>query len=194
MKTASRILGTAFFLEGFEVQDAPRYGAERRGAPMFAYVRASRNTINERGIIRRPDLVVVADDTLVPVSAAGVLQGVTEHTVMLINSNEKPEAWKDRLNVSGQILTMPSVAEKEDRLEPRFISASCAGVAARLVGVISWTSLKQAISDELAHVQAKYLGLLEELVHINNNASITRIPGNIIANDVPHCPIQIRRQ
>ena len=24
MKTASRILGTAFFLEGFEVQDAPR--------------------------------------------------------------------------------------------------------------------------------------------------------------------------
>ncbi|PXF58491.1 MAG: hypothetical protein C4B58_06420 [Deltaproteobacteria bacterium] len=154
MKTASRILGRAFFLEGFEVQDAPRYGAERRGAPMFAYVRASRNTINERGIIRRPDLVVVADDTLVPVSAAGVLQGVTEHTVMLINSNEKPEVWKDRLNISGQVLTMPSVAEKEDRLEPRFISASCAGVAARLVGVISRTSLKQAISAELAHLGA----------------------------------------
>lgn len=30
IKTASRVLGTAFFLEGFEVQDAPRYGAERR--------------------------------------------------------------------------------------------------------------------------------------------------------------------
>ena len=33
MKTASRILGTAFFKTGYEVQDAPRYGAERRGAP-----------------------------------------------------------------------------------------------------------------------------------------------------------------
>ena len=42
MKTAGRILGTAFFLAGFEVQDAPRYGAERRGAPIFAYVRAAR--------------------------------------------------------------------------------------------------------------------------------------------------------
>ncbi len=42
MKTAGRILGSAFFAEGFEVQDAPRYGAERRGAPLFAYVRASR--------------------------------------------------------------------------------------------------------------------------------------------------------
>ena len=42
IKTASRILGTAFFRAGFEVQDAPVYGAERRGAPMFAYVRAAR--------------------------------------------------------------------------------------------------------------------------------------------------------
>ncbi len=57
MKTASRILGSAFFLEDFEVQDAPRYGAERRGAPIFAYVRAARQLINERGIIRQPDLI-----------------------------------------------------------------------------------------------------------------------------------------
>jgi pyruvate ferredoxin oxidoreductase gamma subunit len=45
MKAASRILGNAFFLEGYEVQDAPRYGAERRGAPIFAYVRADREPI-----------------------------------------------------------------------------------------------------------------------------------------------------
>ncbi|MGA7278297.1 MAG: 2-oxoacid:acceptor oxidoreductase family protein, partial [Desulfocapsaceae bacterium] len=55
MKTASRILGRAFFLAGYEVQDAPRYGAERRGAPIFAYVRAARSPINERGIIQQPD-------------------------------------------------------------------------------------------------------------------------------------------
>ena len=36
VKTASQILSSALFLEGFEVQDAPRYGAERRGAPIFA--------------------------------------------------------------------------------------------------------------------------------------------------------------
>ena len=75
MKTASRILGSALFAGGFEVQDAPRYGAERRGAPIFAYVRADRAPINERGIIRQPDLVVVADDTLVPVPAAVWLFG-----------------------------------------------------------------------------------------------------------------------
>ena len=82
MKTASRILGTAFFLEGFEVQDAPRYGAERRGAPIFAYVRANRQAIQERGVIHRPDLVIVADDSLVPVPGAGA--------VCLRRSDRKP--------------------------------------------------------------------------------------------------------
>ncbi len=110
MKSASRILGTAFFLEGFEVQDAPRYGAERRGAPIFAYVRADKSPINERGVIRYPDLVVVADDSLVAIPAAGVLSGITDHALLLINSADKEAVWQDRLNHGGAILTLP-VAE-----------------------------------------------------------------------------------
>jgi pyruvate ferredoxin oxidoreductase gamma subunit len=152
MKTASRILGTAFFLEGFEVQDAPRYGAERRGAPIFAYVRASRQTINERGVIRNPDLVIVADETLVRIPAADVLSGVTGRTVLLINSSENPEFWMERLDLKGPVLTLPAVTDVEEVLELRFIGAVCAGAAARLVGVISRFSLEQAISRELAHL------------------------------------------
>jgi len=152
MKTASRILGTAFFVEGFEVQDAPRYGAERRGAPIFAYVRAAPEPINERGIIQRPDLVIVADDTLVPVPAAGVLAGADEHTVLLINSHESAETWIERLNLQGPLLILPILEEVEDRAELPFIGATCAGAAARLVGMISRASLEQAIRDELEHL------------------------------------------
>lgn len=148
MKTASRILGTAFFLEGYEVQDAPRYGAERRGAPIFAYVRVDEQPINERGVITLPDLVIVADDSLVPVPAAGVLTGVDEHTVLLINSDESAETWKDRLNLSSEVLTLP--AEAEDRAELRFIGATCTGAAACLLGKISRDALQQAIKEELA--------------------------------------------
>ena len=111
MKTASRILGSAFFHEGFEVQDAPRYGAERRGAPIFAYVRASRKAINERGIIWHPDLVAIADDSLVPIPAAGVLQGLDSHTAMLINSHTAAEVWQHRLNLEGPVLILPAATQ-----------------------------------------------------------------------------------
>lgn len=152
MKTASRILGTAFFLEGYEVQDAPRYGAERRGAPIFAYVRADKAPINERGIIRHPDLVIVADDSLVPVPAAGVLDGITEDTVMLINSAETEEVWKSRLNHSGAIKILPVTEEVTERAELPYVGVACAGAAACLTGVISETVLKQAIDSELAEL------------------------------------------
>jgi pyruvate ferredoxin oxidoreductase gamma subunit len=152
MKTAGRILGTAFFLTGFEVQDAPRYGAERRGAPIFAYVRAAKRAINERGVIRRPDLVIVADDTLVTIPAAGVLSGVIEHTVLLLRSTETPEVWKERLHFLGLVLTLPGAAEAADVLEFRYIGTVCTGAAARLVGVIPRESLVQAIRDELGHL------------------------------------------
>jgi pyruvate ferredoxin oxidoreductase gamma subunit len=149
MKTASRILGSAFFHEGFEVQDAPRYGAERRGAPIFAYVRAARAPIKERGNITRPDLAIVADDTLVPIPAAGVLAGVTAESVLLINSLETGEAWQQRLNLKGPVLVLPARIEVADRAELPFVGALCAGAAARLVGVISRESLVAALREEL---------------------------------------------
>jgi pyruvate ferredoxin oxidoreductase gamma subunit len=146
-KTASRILGTAFFASAFEVQDAPRYGAERRGAPIFAYVRAARSTIHERGVIQHPDLVVVSDDTLVPVPAAGVTMGLGEKTVLLIASHEPPEAWRERLKLDGPILTLP--IEVDERAELRFVGAVCAAAAARLLGVIEREALDDAIREEI---------------------------------------------
>jgi len=155
IKTASRILGSAFFNEGFEVQDAPVYGAERRGAPMFAYVRAARAPIQERGIITRPDLVIIADESLVPVPAANVLQGVTDRSVLLINSAESPATWKERLKRIGTIVTLPVSAEITDRAELPYIGVMCAGAAACLTGVIRCAALEDAIRTELgAHGEA----------------------------------------
>jgi len=153
MKTASRILGTTFFLAGFEVQDAPLYGAERRGAPIFAYVRAARAAINERGIIRQPDLIIVADDTLLAVPAAGVLMGISERTVLLIHSFATPETWRKRLNLPGLVLTLMPAEEREDRAELRYAGAACAGAAACLLG-LPRTTLEQAIREELAAAEA----------------------------------------
>jgi pyruvate ferredoxin oxidoreductase gamma subunit len=149
MKTASRMLGSAFFAEGFEVQDAPRYGAERRGAPIFATVRAARTPIRERGPMLRPDLVIVADDTLVPTAAGGgVLAGATERTVLLLHSDVEAEIWRQRLRLMGPVFTLPLRVEEPRELH--FVGALCAGAAARLVGILSLAALEGAIGEELA--------------------------------------------
>jgi pyruvate ferredoxin oxidoreductase gamma subunit len=166
MKTAARILGTAFFLEGFEVQDAPRYGAERRGAPIFAYVRASCGAVNERGIIHNPDLVLVADETLAAISPGEIMRGATERTVVMIRGGEKPETWRERLAFSGTLLTLAADDESGDGHRFRFAGVSCAGAAARLAGVISRSSLEKALQTELSHLgEAVVTGNLEAVLN-----------------------------
>ena len=145
IKTASRILGSAFFAEGFEVQDAPRYGAERRGAPISAYVRADRAPVAERGPIDRPDLVVVADESLMQVPAAGVMTGLCDRSVLVIASAETPDVWHERLGVSGTILTLSTKPGEDAAL----MGAATVGAAARLIGQISAASLGEAIRTEL---------------------------------------------
>lgn len=152
MKTASRILGTAFFMAGYEVQDAPRYGAERRGAPIFAYVRADKSTVNERGIISHPDLVIVSDDTLVGMPAAGVMQGIDQDTVLLINSHEFVKTWQQRLNTEARIIILPATEDVEDRAELPYIGSRCAAAAAALTKVISRERFSRALTEELEHL------------------------------------------
>lgn len=155
MKTGSRILGTALFNDGFEVQDAPRYGAERRGAPIFAYVRASKKTICERGVIDHPDLIIVADDSLIPIPAAGITPGINSKTVILINSNETADVWQKRLNILCRVVAIPVIEDVTDRTIIPYIGAACAGAAAKLVGVVSLESLELAIKEDLSKLGPK---------------------------------------
>lgn len=156
IKMASRVLGTAFFRAGYTVQDAPKYGAERRGAPIFSTVRAARcssdqrEVINERGVINLPDLVVVADDTLLAIPAAGTLQGLGPASVVLVNSRESAATWRHRLGLDCTLLTLPAGDEVEDRAELPYIGATCTGAAACLLGVIERDVLEQAVEEELA--------------------------------------------
>lgn len=148
IKTGARILGSAFFAEGFEVQDAPRYGAERRGAPLDASVRASRGPIRERGALRAPDLVVVADETLIPVRSAGVAAGLAAHTWFLIRSAAPAAVWRERMARPERVLALAAAAD--ERAELPFLGSIAAAAAARLVGAISWPALEGALAREVA--------------------------------------------
>jgi pyruvate ferredoxin oxidoreductase gamma subunit len=164
IKTAGRILGTAFFLEGYEVQDAPRYGAERRGAPLFAYVRASRRSISERGVIRRPDLVVIADDTLVGLPQADVLAGITERTVLAVVSDTSSETWKNRLALEAAVIQLPFLPLLHTHAGMSSLGIYCASAAARLCGVIESSSVCDTLKLELGFLSPENIEKHRHLV------------------------------
>ena len=149
-KTASRIVGTAAFLEGFQAQDSPIYGAERRGAPMAAFTRIANEPIRERGLIIRPDLVVIADASLIQDPAARVLDGVEDRTVIFVNSPLHAEQLAAQTSIAGRVTTLDLTDIALQHLGKRSaISALLGAVAGRLIG-LRHESVREAIGHELA--------------------------------------------
>jgi pyruvate ferredoxin oxidoreductase gamma subunit/2-oxoisovalerate ferredoxin oxidoreductase gamma subunit len=90
---ASKLLATAFFLEGKSVQSFPAFGVERRGAPVTAFLRVSDTPILLRCEITAPDDLVVLDSTLL--HAVDVTAGLAAGGSILINSDRGPEAYPE---------------------------------------------------------------------------------------------------
>ncbi|HEY5159952.1 MAG TPA: 2-oxoacid:acceptor oxidoreductase family protein [Gaiellaceae bacterium] len=91
-KTVSQLLAEAGLLAGSSVQAFPEYGPERRGAPMRAYTRISDKTIRRHDPVAAPDIVIVLDPTLV--NEMNVAEGLSKDGVVLVDTNELPEALK----------------------------------------------------------------------------------------------------
>lgn len=84
--TAARLLALAAVRDGKYATAFPFYGAERRGAPVVSFVRIDESPIRVASQIRRPDLVIVLDPSVMDV--VDVLQGLKQGGSVLVNSRE----------------------------------------------------------------------------------------------------------
>ena len=150
MKTASRILGSAAFHSGLVVQDSPVYGAERRGAPMAAFTRIAREPIHERGAIAWPDLVVVADDSLLSDPAAQPLAGCDAASTVLVNSTKDETTLRSITSATTRLLVADFttlVLQSTQTLAS--LSTALGVIATRLVGLTLADALA-GLDEELA--------------------------------------------
>lgn len=93
----NKLLGTVAFTDGFrDVTAIPIIGAERRGAPITAYLRISNETIRRVDAIKKPDYVLILDETLLRYPA--IFSAIRQTTVII--NTEKGRAYKFPQGVS----------------------------------------------------------------------------------------------
>lgn len=140
MKTASRIVGTAAFRQGYYAQDSPIYGAERRGAPMVAFTRFDSKPILERGIVASPDLVVIADESLMNDPLVNPLRGLSVTGTALINSSRDIDFTSLALTHTGSTAAL---------------SVALGAAAAKFAGLED-DYIEQAIREELEGIAVNH--------------------------------------
>lgn len=101
---AAYLLAAAAFEAGFTCQAFPAFGAERRGAPVAAFVRIDTKPITLRSQVRAPDYMIVQDETLLldPNLTAGLKPG----GAMLVNSRKPTEHFAERF--STRVVAFPA--------------------------------------------------------------------------------------
>ncbi|OFV99797.1 MAG: hypothetical protein A3F68_10840 [Acidobacteria bacterium RIFCSPLOWO2_12_FULL_54_10] len=162
VKTASRIVSTAAFLAGFQCQDFPIYGAERRGAAVAAFTRISSDPILERGFIADPSIIILADETLLDDPAAGVLSGQENASVLFLNTASASVVSSHHrflpqvvsFDVTGLTLQVLGKASA--------LSAGLGAAASRLTGIVKEEHLVQAAAEEFSH-----LGIASDVLEKN---------------------------
>jgi len=143
---ASQILSYAFFLQGQYAQSFPTFGAERRGAPVAAFVRVSDQPITLRSQVVSPNHVLVLSAKLA--ETVDVTSGIDAQGILLINSDKPPSSYPD-LQKDCRVVTVNVSAVALDfglgsKTMP-LVNAPILGAFARTSGLIDVHSLLQAL-------------------------------------------------
>ncbi len=140
---AGEILANAYFMEGYETQFMPSYGAERRGSPSNAYVRVDTKPILKRYTIDIPDIVVVFN--------AGLINTIKLKPggIALINTCERVERLSDAAKLFVVEANKIAISLKLGSEASPIANTALLGAFSKIVENLSLDNIAQAILKKL---------------------------------------------
>lgn len=144
--TLAKLIATAYFLRGKQVQAFGVYAAERSGAPLQAYVRIDDEEITNHNQIREPDHVIVLDRTLI---SPEITTGLKPNGWIILNTPETPDAFADRFpgrRVATIDATTIAAANGLGTRAVPIVNTTMLGAIARMFD-LPWSDVEAALGD-----------------------------------------------
>ena len=140
---AARVLATAFDKEGKFVMAFPKFGAERRGAPVVAFTSFDDKPIRQKTQLYHPDCLIVIDPLLV--RSVDVFEGIKAGGTLVIDAAEPlREPSHSSLGTTGFVDATRIGLEEIGRP----ITNTCMlGAFARTTGWVQLDSLLQSLEE-----------------------------------------------
>ena len=139
---ASHIIVKASVANGKSGQFIPFFGVERKGSPVFGYLRISDAPIRRKTQIYYPDILVIFDDTLIHLPST--YEGLKEGGTVIINSSKPIE----ELNIpehAGEIAIVDATAIALDLLGREIPNTAMIGAIVKVTGI----EYKESLFDEI---------------------------------------------
>lgn len=156
--TAAYILATAAFNDGKFTQAFPRFGVERRGAPVEAFVRISDSFIRRKSAVYEPDILLILDSTLFDV--IDVTQGLKDGGMVIINTEKSPNSFGIE---NATVHTVDATSLAFDILKRDIVNTAMLAAFAAFTGDVKTESISEGIKEHFSGTIAqKNIELVEK--------------------------------
>ncbi|MFQ5721720.1 MAG: 2-oxoacid:acceptor oxidoreductase family protein [Candidatus Aminicenantales bacterium] len=144
---ASKILADAIAKEGNYVQAYPEFGVERRGAPVYAFLRIDNKPIFDKSRIYTPDHIVVVDPTLI--EAIDVTEGLKDGGWIIVNSDKKSEelGFPSKYKVATIDATEIALKYKLGTMVVPIVNTAIVGAVVKILGLAKLESVLEAVQE-----------------------------------------------
>lgn len=148
-RMASEILAAAFVLEGKYVSAFPMFGAERRGAPVSAFLRFDDKPVRETTQIYEPDCLVIIDPAQIK---QATFKGIKEGGIAILNIS-KPTIERPHQNIE-LVGFADATAIALEEIGRAIVNTCMLGVFTKTTG---WVMLDSILSSLEQHFTGKLL-------------------------------------
>lgn len=140
---AAQTLVQALVEQGRYAQFIPFFGVERKGSPVYGFLRIDEKPIRVKTQVYDPHCLLVLDDTLL--DSVPVFDGLREDGILVINSRSDQESFCSIRNVSTLgIVDATGIAEEVvGRNMPP--NTAILGAFAKVTGWVDWSILQRVI-------------------------------------------------
>ncbi|MDR2826283.1 MAG: 2-oxoacid:acceptor oxidoreductase family protein [Deltaproteobacteria bacterium] len=116
----------------------PFFGVERKGSPVYGFLRINDADIRIKCQVYEPDVLLIFDDSLL--GAPQTFEGLRDGSVIIINTNKRLDALKLPPN-AGTVGLVDATKIALEILELNVPNTAMLGAFAKVTGLVDWQSL-----------------------------------------------------
>ena len=158
--TSAELVAQAAINEGKYAQAFPAFGAERRGAPVVAFVRInSDEPIRVRAEVAEPDVVVVLDPGLLRIE--NVTSGLKANGMVVVNTKKQPEQIRKEFSINWSLATVDATTIARELLGVPIVNTSMVGALLRATGVVRLESLFEPLRQRFGRLAERNINAMK---------------------------------
>jgi len=159
--TSTELVAQAAINEGKFAQAFPSFGAERRGAPVLAFVRIdSKEPIRVRSEITEPDVVVVLDPSLLRI--INVTSGLKEGGILIINTKKSPQDIESEFKIKQKLATIDATKIARELLGVPIVNTTMIGALIRATKVVKLESLIEPLQHRFCRLAERNINVMKK--------------------------------